>query len=202
MQLRDALEQLDQIHEQLTRSEVYRGFQVPAVATVGLIAFAAAAGQPFIVAVPTPERFIAYWTAVAGLGCLIGTASAVHRYSTREDEFLRRRTRRVAAQFSPCLVVGVAITLAVARMPEVAVLLPGLWGMIFGLGLISSRPHLPHGVGWVGIGFIAAGALCLLATPAGAEPSGLAVGLPFGFGHLLIALMLWRNNGRDVDDGC
>src|SRR5262245_374119 len=37
MHVEEALERLDQIHDQLTKSEVYRGFRVPAVAAVGLL---------------------------------------------------------------------------------------------------------------------------------------------------------------------
>ena len=64
----DALEQLDHIHKQLTRSEVYRGFRVPAVAVVGLAAFAAAAARPLVLSTVTASGFVVYWVAVAA-GC-------------------------------------------------------------------------------------------------------------------------------------
>ena len=42
MEVRDALDQLDRIHDQLTKTEVYRGFRVPAVALVGCVGLFAA----------------------------------------------------------------------------------------------------------------------------------------------------------------
>lgn len=192
MHVRDALDRLDQIHDQLARSEVYRGFRVPAVALVGATGLAAAALQP-LAAGAEGVGFVAYWVAVA-VGCaLLGTAAAVHAYVTREDDFERRRTRRVAAQFLPAALAGAAVTAAVARVPELVSFLPGFWAVLFGLGLIATRPHLPDGIGPIGLGYVAAGAFHLLRAAPGAELSGWSVGGVFGVGHLLTAFVLWRD---------
>ena len=45
MEVRDALDRLDRIHEQLTKGEVYRGFRVPAVALVGCVGLLATVGR-------------------------------------------------------------------------------------------------------------------------------------------------------------
>jgi hypothetical protein len=193
MHVRNALDQLKVIHDQLTRSEVYRGFHVPSVATVGVLAFLSAALQKFIPDSLTPSGFVKFWLAIAGIGWLLGTASAVRLYSMREDSFARRRSRRVLAQFSPCILVGATVTVAVARVPEFVAFLPGLWGTIFGLGIIAARPHLPAGIGLVGVWYVGAGATLLLLTKPNDDPSGWAMGLVFGVGHLLTALVLWRD---------
>src|SRR6202044_234094 len=117
-----------------------------------------------------------YWVLVAAFCGLLGTAAAVYRYATREDEFARRRTKRVLAQFSPCILGGAAVTIAVAKVPGFVPFLPGLWGIMFGLGIIATRPHLPTGIGLIGIGYVVAGAAILLQTVPNDEPSGLAVG--------------------------
>jgi hypothetical protein len=126
----------------------------------------------------------------------------VHRYVAREDEFARRRTRRVLAQFAPCIAAGVGVTLAAAKVSELIAFLPGLWAVIFGLGLVSARPYLPRGIGLVGLAYIGAGAFVLMQAPALGSPDGWAVGAEFGVGHFLTALVLWRNNERDPDDEC
>jgi hypothetical protein len=199
MHVRDALERLDQIHDQLARSEVYRGFRVPAVAAVGVFAFAAAVVQPSIAGTTSGVGFVWFWVAVAGVSGFLGSAAALHAYAVREDDFARRRTRQVFAQFASCILVGGAITLGVARVPELVALLPGLWAAVFGLGVIATRPHLPHGIGLVGLGYVTAGAALLLRAVPGDEPSAWAVGGVFGAGHLLTALVLWRDKERDTD---
>jgi hypothetical protein len=201
MNVRNALEQLEQIHDHLTRSEVYRGFRVPAVAVVGILAFAAAGGQQFVPDAETATGFVIYWVTVAG-GCgFIGTATAVHLYTVREDAFARRRTRRVLTQFLPCIFAGAVVTIAVARIPEYVEFLPGLWGMIFGLGITATRPHLPPGIGLVGLWYTASGAAFLLRSIPKEGPSGWAVGFEFGVGHLLTALVLWRDSEEESDGG-
>jgi hypothetical protein len=195
MHVRDALDRLDQIHDQLARSEVYRGFRVPAVAGVGVLAIVAAAVQPAVPGV----GFVWFWVAVAGAGGLIGNAAALHAYLAREDEFARRRTRQVLAQFAPCVLVGGAVTLGVARAPDLVALLPGVWAAVFGLGIVATRPHLPRGTGLVGLAYVTAGAALLLRAVPGDGPSGWAVGGVFGAGHLLTAFVLWRDLEGTLD---
>ena len=198
MQVRDAIEQLDTIHEHLTKAEVYRGFRVPGVALVGSVGLLAAAAQP---AVTGPERwfdFVTYWFIVA-VGCaLLGAGAAVHAYVLHEDEFARRRTRRVFAQFAPCVVAGGAVTIAFLRAgAELVAFLPGLWAVVFGLGMISARPYLPRGVGFVGLGYLVAGIVSLACTITDAAPSGWAVGGVFGLGHFATAFVLWMDRERN-----
>jgi hypothetical protein len=201
MNVRNALEKLDEIHDQLTRSEVYRGFRVPAVALIGVLAFAAAGGQQFVPGAENASGFVIYWVAIAGICAFLGTASAVHLYAIREDDFARRRTRRVLAQFAPCIFAGSIVTVALSRLPDYAVFLPGLWGMIFGLGIIATRPHLPSGIGLVGLWYTLAGAAFLLRAIPREDPSGWAVGFQFGVGHLLTAVVLWRDAEEESDGG-
>lgn len=195
MHVREALERLDQIHDHFTRSEVYRGFRVPAVAAVGVLGLAAAAFQSFLPAID----FVWYWTAVAGACALLGTAAALHAYVYREDEFERRRTRRVMTQFLPCLLAGCAVTLGIARVPELVSFLPGLWAVLFGLGIVAAGPHLPRGTGLVGFGYVVTGAAILLRTNPLSEPSAWAVGGVFGLGHLATAFVLWRGTRGESD---
>ena len=199
MHVHEALDRLDQIHDQLARSEVYRGFRVPAVAAVGVLAFVAAALQPTLPGASAGTGFVWYWVAVAVAGGLVGSAAAVHAYLTREDDFSRRRSRQVFAQFSPCVLAGAAITLGLARDPQLVALLPGLWAAVFGLGIIATRPHMPRGMGLVGLAYVTAGAAFLLRVAPGDTPSGWAVGGVFGAGHLLTALVLWRAKEEDTN---
>jgi hypothetical protein len=104
-------------------------------------------------------------------------------------------------QFLPCIVVGALTTVAALKVPSFAAFLPGLWGMTFGLGIVAARPHLPSGMGIVVFWYLMSGAAFVIrATPLD-EPSGWAIGLEFGVGHLLTALVLWRDEREEHDDG-
>lgn len=199
MHIHDALDQLAHIHDQMTRAAAYRGFRVRAVALVGVVGLVAAAAQQLIPAASEPVGFVAYWTAVAAACGAIGCGVALHTYFTREDAFARRRTRRVAAQFAPCVAAGGVVTAAFAQGgPDLVWFLPGVWAVVFGLGVIAVRPHLLPAVGWVGLGYLVAGCALLLRPPP-PEFAGWAVGGVFGVGHLLTAVVLQPISG-DSDD--
>jgi hypothetical protein len=198
MEVRDALDQLDRIHDQLTKGEVYRGFRVPAVALVGAVGLLAAAAQGWVVPGGDPLAFVWYWSAIAAAGVFTGFGAAVRSYLYREAEFERRRTRRVMGQFLPCVLAGGLLTAALARGGEAFVpLLPGAWAVVFGLGVVAVRPHLPRAVGLIGLAYVLAGGLLLAWLPA--EPPGWCVGGVFGVGHLATALALRQTTGSDTD---
>lgn len=188
MEVRDALAQLDRIHDQLTKSEVYRGFRVPAVALVGAVGLFAAAAQRWIISEGDTHAFVWYWSLVGATGALVGFGAAVRSYLFREDDFERRRTRRVMGQFLPCVLAGGLLTVALARTPGFVPLLPGLWAVVFGLGVIAVRPHLPRAVGLIGLAYVLAGGLLLAWLPT--APSGWCVGGVFGTGNLITAIAL------------
>jgi hypothetical protein len=197
MRVRDAIEQLDEIHSHLAKAEVYRGFRVPAVALTGVLGLFAAAIAPAILAPGDGRGFVLYWVAVAALGAVVGAGTALYAYLFREDEFARRRTRQVLTQFLPCIAAGGLLTLGVSQAaPDAVPLLPGLWAAVFGLGLVSARPYLPRGIGRVGLLYVATGGVLLARLPT--ELSGWAVGGVFGVGHLLTAAVLWA--GRERED--
>jgi hypothetical protein len=195
MNASDALDRLAEIHDHLTRAEVYRGFRVPAVLAVGVVGLVAAVAQPYS-AWTDGAAFVWYWVCVAG-GCgVLGAVTAVRSYLLHEDDDARRQARKVVAQFFPCVVVGAAVTAAVVRnCPDLIPVLPGVWAAVFGLGVIAARPYVPTGVGAIGIWYLLVGAALLLGVAA--VPAAWAVGGVFGLGHVATAWVLWRDQGGD-----
>jgi hypothetical protein len=191
MHVTDALRQLDDIHDHVMRAEVYRGFQAPGVAAVGILGLVAAVVQPLIAGADGPHGFVLYWVVVALVGGLLGGSGAVYTYLYREDDFARRKTRRVVLQFLPCLAAGACVTASFTLGgPTVVPFLPGVWAVLFGLGMMAVRPYLPRPIGLVAWFYLVAGSWLLLRAAAVPELSGLSVGGVFGFGHLATAAVL------------
>jgi hypothetical protein len=188
MNLDDALDQLDAIHSHLARAETYRGYSPAALSLSGVGGLVAALAQPWAVA-EEPLAFVRYWLLVAAGCALLAGSVTVLGYFAREDGFGRRRTRTVLGQFLPSLLVGGALTLALSRLGSGVALLPGLWSLVYGLGVAASLPYLPRATGWVAAWYFAWGALLLLVTEA-PVPAGWSVGVPFGLGQLLAAMVL------------
>jgi hypothetical protein len=74
-------------------------------------------------------------------------------------------------------------------------MLPGLWQVIFSLGVFASRASLPRGLFAVGVWYLAAG-LATLALSGSAPFSPLAMAVPFGIGQLLMAFVIYRATGE------
>src|SRR5262245_63459688 len=104
MDLSRALGQLADIHQQLAKGEIYRGYRSVPVAASGLIGFAAAWAQAPALGVNDPVGFVLYWTAIAACAALVGTSEIIYNYIVRDDLADHRRTRQVGGQFLTCVV--------------------------------------------------------------------------------------------------
>ena len=198
MDVTRALDQIAEIHGQMAKGEVYRGYRSLPVAASGLIGLVAAALQPAALGTADPVGFVLYWMATAVAAGFVGSSEIVYNYFVHDSAPERRQTQKVVGQFLPSLAGGAAIAACFVRLDAALVpLLPGLWAFCFGLGTFASRPYLPRASGWVALFYYAAG-FTLLWIARGPEPlNGWWVGGTFGAGQLLAALVLWWNLERD-----
>ncbi len=198
MDLSRALGQLADIHQQIAKAEVYRGYRSLPIAASGLMGFAAAWAQTRSLGASDPVGFVVYWAAIAACAGFVGASEIIYNYVVHDDRIARRRTRQVVGQFLPSLLAGAAITVSFVHLSAALVpLLPGLWAICFGIGTFASRPYLPRASGWIALFYYAAG-VALLWLARGPEPlSGWWVGGTFGTGQLLAALVLYWNLERE-----
>ena len=197
MDLRKALDQLEDIHGQMARTEVYRSYRAFPMAGVGLLGILAGVFQERILGPQPGVAFVVYWSAIAAVGLAQATAWAVTSYFRVDNAAARGRTRRVLAQMMAALLAGFVATVAMLRAdPAMLPWMPGLWALFFAVGSFASRPYLPRGLLGVGFYFLAAGATLLDLAPSGASLSPWAMPLSFGVGHLLVAGLLYLNLER------
>jgi len=197
MELGQALSQISEIHGHLARSEVYRGLHPAPVMLTGVLALAAAAAEPHVIGpAEAGLPFVHYWIGVAALSAVACGAFILYNYCFREDGFSRRRTRKVLAQFLPCLAAGIAVTAGLAYVHTGGIgWLPGFWAVLFSLGIFAARPSLPRAIGFVGLFYLGAGSLLLWLEPR--LDIGWGMGLTFGIGQLAAGLVLHSNIRRD-----
>ncbi len=201
MDISRALDQIEDIHQQIAKGEVYRGYRSLPIAVSGLLGLTAAWLQAPGLGVADPLGFVLYWCGTAVCAGFVGASEIVYNYVVRDDRIARRRTRQVVGQFLPSLMAGAIVTLSFVRLSAGLVpLLPGLWAISFGLGVFASRPYLPRASGWVALFYYAAG-VALLWIARSPEPlRGWWVGGTFGVGQLLAAVVLYWNLERlDVE---
>jgi hypothetical protein len=195
MDVSRALSQIAEIHQQIAKGEVYRGYRSLPVAASGVIGILAAALQPR--GAGDPLAFVMYWAWIAALACVVGSSEIVYNYATREDAAERRRTRQVIGQFLPSMFAGVVISASFVNLSTTLVpLLPGIWAICFGIGVFASRPYLPRASGLVALFYYAAGVVLLWKSRGLGSLNGWWVGATFGAGQLMAAAVLYWNLER------
>jgi hypothetical protein len=195
-QVRDvtrAIEQIAEIHGQLAKHDaVFRGWRSVPVALSGLVGIGAAAWQSSGSRPLEAWSFTAYWLASAVVALLVGCSEIVWHYAARASEAERRRSRHVVGQFLPALVAAAIATGALVHLsPSLVALLPGLWALLFGVGIFAARPYVPRAGAWVGLYYWMAGLVLLWHAQGVDTPSPWAVGGTFGAGQLLAAGTLY-----------
>jgi hypothetical protein len=194
MELREALAQISEIRDQLARTETFEGYRSATVAASGVLALTAAAMQTALVPDPMGrlDAYLTLWITVAIVSAGITGIEMFVRSRRAASETAVRLTRMVVEQFSPCLVVGALLTLAIAVVaPETAWMLPGLWALVFGLGVFASARLFPRPVVWVGAYYMLAGTACLFAAKHLEPLSPWLMAGSFGLGQLIAAAAVY-----------
>jgi hypothetical protein len=190
--LHQALQQLSAIRTQVARDTQFRGYGPASIAVSGLLALAVAAVQSHMMRDGRdffPFLFVWAGTAAIAIGLTasetIGRARRVHCGLANEMILL------AAEQFLPALVVGVLLTgVLVEAAPQQLWMLPGLWQLLFSLGVFASCRFLPRQTLAVGVWYLAAGLTCIVVQSAAKTFSPWTMGIPFGVGQLLVAAVL------------
>jgi hypothetical protein len=201
VQLDHALRQISDIRRQMAQSEVFRGYRSITVGFSGVLALLAAAIQPRWVASPQADlaRYLGLWVGVAMLSVIVAGVELHGRVRHAGPGLTRRQTLLAIEHFVPCIVVGALLTLCISRAaPEVAWMLPGLWSLIYGLGVFASSRLLPRQSIWVGSFYVLSGCGCLLWGRGELALSPWLMAISFGGGQLLSAAILyWTLERRD-----
>ena len=140
--------------------------------------------------------YLALWVATAAVSVLLIGSEMVARtrriHTGLADEMIHAATE----QFIPAGVAGLLLTVVLYRYaPQDLWMLPGLWQIVFSLGLFASCRSLPRAMFAAAVWYLAAG-LCSLAFANGTHAfSPYAMAVPYGVGQFYIALVLYRANG-------
>jgi hypothetical protein len=204
VELHEALSHIAEIRTRVAATQRFRGYRAVPVATSGVLAVIAAAAQPWVLAKPGDNLigYLGLWVAAAVLGAAASASGILLRYRAGADSPLARELTRLAVgQFAPCVAAGALVTLVIVRhAPDVGWVLPGLWQVLFSLGVFASCRLLPRAIVGVGAFYLLAGAFNLTHGPGDAAFSPWVMGVPFGVGQLCVAAILYWNLERNDAD--
>jgi hypothetical protein len=194
MDLHEALTQISEIRQQVARTETYRGYRAAPVAFSGVVAWTAAICQYYWIPAQTQDHtaYLALWAGAALLSVVVtGLFMWLHCWQSRLT-LTRSYTALAIGQFVPCLAAGGLLMFVLANgAPEALWMMPGLWSILFSLGIFASWRLLPKATFWIAVYYLAAGLLCLMFAKEEYAFSPWAMALPFGIGQLLSAGILY-----------
>lgn len=197
-ELHKALVEIGSIRRQLAHSTEFRGYGPATLAATAALAACAALAQPLVVSRPGASigRYLALWLSTA-LAAAVLTGIQTWTRSRRMHSGLSSEMLHMAVQqFLPCVGAGLLLTIVLLHVaPTLAWMLPGLWQVLFGLGIFASCRFLPRAIAAAAAWYVATGLLCIGLGDARAL-SPWAMGLPFGVGQLLVACILYLRSGE------
>jgi hypothetical protein len=198
--LRRALEDITAIRTQMARGTEFRGYGPVTVAATGGLALVAAIAQALWLPDPAADVFgyIALWTATAALSIALIAIEMVARTRRIHRGLADEMIHAAIEAFVPAGVAGALLTVVIYRFaPQSASMLPGLWQLLFSLGVFASCRSLPRPIFAAAVWYLAAGLANLALAGGGHAFSPWAMAVPFGAGQLFIAVVLYRSIGAD-----
>jgi hypothetical protein len=193
-----ALDSIRTMRSHLARSADFRFYGPAAIGASGLLAVIAAWLQARFIPVPAAHlvTYVGLWAGTAVLACaIIGTdvcLRARRTHSGLADEMVYE----AAGQLLPAGAAGALLTFVlIISAPQSGWMLPGLWQIILSLGVFSASRTLPPAMRLVGFWYAASGLACLALGQGAHSLSPWAMGLSFGFGESLAALIIASTGG-------
>jgi hypothetical protein len=183
-----AIENLRFIRETMERSSSFTG--VPGWGGVGmgataLVSAVLAARQP------TAGAWLTTWLMEAALAVVIGAWAVSAKARTANSPLLSGAARKLTLSLSPPFLAGVLLTWALYRAGHTS-LLPGLWLLLYGAGVVTGGAFSVRVVPVMGMCFMAVGAVALF-SPASWGNALLATG--FGGLQILFGVIIARRYG-------
>jgi len=197
-----ALGDIGSIRRQMARSTQFRGYGPATLAATAVLALVAAAAQAAWLPDPGAHMpaWLTLWTTTAAISAALAGAQMYTRarriHSGLSDEMIRLAVE----QFLPALGAGLLLAVVLMRyVPDALWILPGLWQLVFSLGIFASCRFLPRPMIAAGAWYLLTGLVCIsLGDVRALAP--WTMGLAFGAGQLLVAAILLVATPEDADE--
>jgi hypothetical protein len=191
--LHKALGDIRTIRRQMAQSTEFRGYGPATLAGTAALAMTAAGAQTVLLPDPAAHitKYLGVWLLTAILSAALAGAQMYTRsrrmHSGMSDEMILMAVK----QFLPSVGAGLLLTIVLLRyVPAALWMLPGMWQLIFSLGVFSSCRFLPRPMLAAGIWYLLTGLACIaLGDTRALMP--WAMGFPYGAGQLLVAGILF-----------
>jgi hypothetical protein len=188
-----AIDNLRFIRETMERAEAFTAVPGWGGVAMGLTAIAAAVVAEWQ---PSVRLFFATWLVEGALAIALGVLAMRQKSRAAGLELWSAPARKFVFSFVPPMLAGGILTLALWRAGQ-AQLIPGMWLLLYGTGVITGGAFSVRVIPVMGGCFLAGGTLALLMAIGLQNMSGqnLLLGLCFGVLHIVFGIMIARKYG-------
>ncbi len=200
--LNKALGDISSIRRQMARSTEFRGYGPATLAATGVFAMSAAVVQAVWMpdAAKAVPQYLSIWISTAIVSAALIATQMFARTRRMHTGMADEMIQMAVVQFLPSAGVGALLTFVLAAFAPGAVwIMPGLWQLIYSLGVFSSCRFLPRPMVAAGAWYMVTGLVCV-GLADGRALSPWAMGVPYGIGQLLVAAILLVNAREGEDE--
>ena len=197
-----ALGDISSIRRQVASTTEFRGYGPATLAATGIFAILAAGAQGHWVPDPVSHisAYLSIWISTAVLSAVLTGVQMYTRTRRIHSGLSNEMLRMAVEQFLPSAGAGLLVTIVLLRYVPIATwMLPGMWQVIFGLGVFSSCRFLPRPMIAAGMWYLLTGLSCL-AMGGSRALSPWAMGISYGAGQLLVAAILLFTSTKNEDE--
>jgi hypothetical protein len=183
-----AMENLRFIRETMERSGAFTAVPGWGGVIIGVTALIAAIAASRM---PTTQAWLLTWLGEVLVALLVAAWATQQKARAAKVTLFSGPARKFAISLSPPLLAGALLTVALYRGGLVSVL-PGMWLLLYGVGVVTGGAFSVKVVPVMGLCFMAAGAIALF-SPAAWGNGFMATG--FGGLHVLFGIIIARRYG-------
>jgi hypothetical protein len=183
-----AMDNLRFIRETMERAGTFTAVSGWGQVVIGVTAIAAAL---LAARQPSPHGWVAVWIGEALVAGALSVAFTWRKARAAQVPLLSGPGQKLILAFAPSLIVGGVLTVA-AVVHGLEALLPGMWMLLYGAGVIAAGAYSVRIVPVMGVAFLGFGVVALFA-PAAWITALLAAG--FGGLHLVFGYLIARRHG-------
>lgn len=183
-----AMDNLRYIRETMERAGAFTaisGWGEVVIGCTALVAAGVAALQT------TPRAWLAIWLAEAVLSVVVAAGTIGAKAAALRIPLLSESARKFTFSFLPPMAAGAVLTAVLFTEGQPA-LLPGVWLMLYGAGVITAGTFSVRIVPVMGAAFMALGTIALVAPP---EWGNALMAAGFGGLHIIFGTLIARRHG-------
>lgn len=164
---------------------------------VGMLAFVAScaarviAGDAALIDAQRARVWMIVWLVQAVISATVAGALIRRKARAAEADLLSSPGKKMLSGFAPPMIAGALMTFALAQHAAFA-LLPGMWMLLYGVGVMTGGAHSVRTLPAMGVAFVTLGGIALFIAPAYAE---WLMGAGFGGLHVIFGVLVVRRHG-------